>query len=146
MYVVVESIVRNEAVEATAVCDVLGVSRSAYYAWRSREPSAREARDVELAPLVREVFWKHRRRYGARRIVAELAERGESCGTRRIAKLLQNQGLSAIQPKSFVPKTTDSRHRLGYSPNLLLDTSEPSSINELWVGDNQPRPPSDERG
>ena len=135
MYVVVESIVRNEAVEATAVCDVLGVSRSAYYAWRSREPSAREARDVELAPLVREVFWKHRRRYGARRIVAELAERGESCGTRRIAKLLQNQGLSAIQPKSFVPKTTDSRHRLGYSPNLLLDTSEPSSINELWVGD-----------
>ena len=135
MYVVVESIVRNEAVEATAVCDVLGVSRSAYYAWRSREPSAREARDVELAPMVREVFWKHRRRYGARRIVAELAERGESCGTRRIAKLLQNQGLSAIQPKSFVPKTTDSRHRLGYSPNLLLDTSEPSSINELWVGD-----------
>ena len=137
---------RNEAVEATAVCDVLGVSRSAYYAWRSREPSAREARDVELAPLVREVFWKHRRRYGARRIVAELAERGESCGTRRIAKLLQNQGLSAIQPKSFVPKTTDSRHRLGYSPNLLLETSEPSSINELWVGDNQPRPPSNERG
>ena len=135
MYVVVESIVRNEAVEATAVCDVLGVSRSAYYAWRSREPSAREARDVELAPLVREVFWKHRRRYGARRIVAELAERGESCGTRRIAKLLQNQGLSAIQPKSFVPKTTDSRQRLGDSPNLLLETSEPSSINELWVGD-----------
>ena len=135
MYAAVESIVRNEAVEATAVCDVLGVSRSAYYAWRSREPSAREARDVELAPMVREVFWKHRRRYGARRIVAELAERGESCGTRRIAKLLQNQGLSAIQPKSFVPKTTDSRHRFGYSPNLLLDTSEPSSINELWVGD-----------
>ena len=130
MYAAVESIVRNEAMEATAVCDMLGVSRSAYYAWRSREPSAREARDVELAPLVREVFWKHRRRYGVRRIVAELAERGESCGTRRIAKLLQNQGLSAIQPKSFVPKTTDSRHRLGYSPNLLLDTSEPSSIND----------------
>ena len=65
MYVAVESIVQSEDVETTAVCEVLGVSRSAYYAWRSREPSAREARDLELTPLVREVFWKHRRRYGA---------------------------------------------------------------------------------
>ena len=118
MSAAVESIVQNKDVETTAVCEVLGVSRSAYYAWRSREPLAREARDVELIPLVRKVFWKHRRRYGARRIVAELAERGENCGTRRIAKLLQNQGLFAIQPKSFVPRTTDRRQTLGYSPNL----------------------------
>ncbi|TWT34971.1 Integrase core domain protein [Thalassoglobus neptunius] len=43
--------------------------------------------------------------------------------------------LKAIQPKSFVPKTTDSRHRLGYSPNLLLDTDEPTRLNQIWVGD-----------
>jgi putative transposase len=34
-----------------------------------------------------------------------------------------------------VPKTTDSRHRLGYSPNLLLDSKEPTGINQVWVGD-----------
>ena len=43
--------------------------------------------------------------------------------------------LRAIQPKSFVPKTTNSRHRLGYSPNLLPEAPTPSVINELWVGD-----------
>ena len=43
--------------------------------------------------------------------------------------------LKAIQPKSFVPKTTASRHRLGYSPNLLLDANAPTNINQTWVGD-----------
>ena len=135
VYAAVESIVQQADLETTSVCEVLGVSRSAYYAWRSCASSVREAQDAQLAPLVRELFWKHRRRYGARRIVAELTERGQNYGTRRIAKLLQIQGLVAIQPKSFVPKTTDSRHSLGYSPNLLLEAPEPSSINELWVGD-----------
>lgn len=135
VYAAVESIVQQANLETTSVCEVLGVSRSANYAWRSRASSVREAHDAQLAPLVRELFWTHRRRYGARRIVAELTERGQNYGTRRIAKLLQNQGLVAIQPKSSVPKTTDSRHSLGYSPNLLLEAPEPSSINELWVGD-----------
>jgi len=85
--------------------------------------------------LVRAVFWKHRRRYGARRIAAEMADLGEVCSPRRVAKLMKNQGLRALQPKSFVPKTTDSRHRLGYSPNLILDKPEPSGANQLWVGD-----------
>jgi transposase InsO family protein len=88
-----------------------------------------------LTPLVRAVFWKHRRRYGARRIARELADLGEVCSPRRVGKILKKQGLLAIQPKSFVPKTTDSRHHLGYSPNLILDTPEPSGVDRLWVGD-----------
>ena len=114
---------------------MLDVSRSAYYAWCERAPSLREQREAELTPLVRAVFWKHRRRYGARRIAAELADMGEVCSPRWVAKVMKNQGLRAIQPKSFVPKTTDSRHHLGYSPNLILDTPEPCRINQLWVGD-----------
>ena len=43
--------------------------------------------------------------------------------------------LKAIQPKSFKPRTTDSRHRLGYSPNLLLESTPPIRINRVWVGD-----------
>ena len=57
------------------------------------------------------------------------------CGRRRVAKLLKTQGLKAIQPKSFKPRTTESRHRLGYSPNLLLELEEADGIHQLWVGD-----------
>jgi putative transposase len=128
-------IVRQTAWPLALVCDVLEVSRSAYYAWRDGGPSQREQQEAVLTPLVRAVFWKHRRRYGARRIAEELADLGQACSPRRVAKIMKNQGLRAIQPKSFVPKTTNSRHGLGYSPNLILDTPEPCRINQLWVGD-----------
>ena len=48
---------------------------------------------------------------------------------------MKTLGLRAIQPKSFKPKTTDSRHRRGYSPNLLLKAPESTNIDQLWVGD-----------
>jgi len=64
-----------------------------------------------------------------------LADQGEIVGRRRVAKIMKSQGLIAIQPKSFKPRSTESRHRLGYSPNLLLDAREVTSINKLWVGD-----------
>lgn len=125
----------EKELSTASVCGVLDVSRSAYYAWRDGAPSRREQQEAALTPLVRAVFWKHRRRYGARRIADELADRGEVCSPRRVGNILKNQGLRAIQPKSFVPKTTDSRHHLGYSPNLILDTPEPCGVNQLWVGD-----------
>jgi transposase InsO family protein len=119
----------------TTVCDTLAVSRAGYYAWQSAAESARARRDRELLPLVRELFWKHKRRYGARRIAVELAALGQPCGVDRAAKLLKMQGLIAIQPKSFQPKTTDSKHALGYSPNLLLSAPPPQRINQIWVAD-----------
>jgi len=135
VYAAVAALVREGGQGVEAACAVLGVSRSAYYAWCGRGPSRREQRQADLTPLVRALFWKHRRRYGARRIAAELADLGETCGRRLVRKIMEAEGLRAIQPKSFVPKTTDSRHRLGYSPNLILDTPEPNGINQLWVGD-----------
>jgi putative transposase len=135
VYAAIEAIGQDDELSTVAVCEVLSVSRSAYYAWRDGEPSGRERREAALTPLVRAVFWKHRRRYGARRIAEELADLGEMCSLRRVAKVLKTQGLRATQPKSFVPKTTDSRHHWGYSPNLILDTPEPSGVNQLWVGD-----------
>lgn len=130
-----EQIAIGEGCAVSVICEVLSVSRSGFHAWRSRGVSAREQRDAELAPLVREIFHQHRRRYGARRIAAELVDRGESCGVARVAKLLETQGLKAIQPQSYRPRTTNSRHRLGYSPNLLRDRAAPQQINEVWVGD-----------
>ena len=68
-------------------------------------------------------------------LVAERRKVGVACSPRWVAKIMKNQGLRAIQPKSIVPKTTDSRHHLGCSPNLILDTPEPCRVNQLWVGD-----------
>jgi transposase InsO family protein len=135
LYAAVEAILEDSSFGVESVCEVLGLTRSAFYAWKSSNPSERERGDEQLAPVVRELFWKHRRRYGTRRLIPDLAERGFECGRRRLAKTLKRQGLMAIQPKSFKPKTTESRHTLGYSPNLLLEGKEPSGINRLWVGD-----------
>lgn len=90
---------------------------------------------MDILPLVITTFHRHRRRYGARRISADLKLQGFPCGRQRVAKLLRIAGLSAIQPKSFKPRTTESRHTLGDNDNLLLKQAEPASVNELWVGD-----------
>lgn len=135
MFAAIEQIAISESIAVSVICAVLSVSRSGFHAWQTRGLSARDERDEELMPLIRDIFWTHRRRYGARRIAVELASRGEQCGVARVAKLLETQGRRAIQPKSFVPRTTNSRHRLGYSPNLLSERDAPRRINEVWVGD-----------
>lgn len=125
----------HDGFPVAAVCQVLGVSRAGYYAHVHGAAGPRETADARLRPLVRQIFWEHKRRYGARRIAVELTSRGEPCGPGRVARLLNELGLQAIQPKSFRPRTTQSRHALGYSPNLLLETPLPSAINQVWLGD-----------
>jgi putative transposase len=135
VYAGIDQIVLRENYAASAVCDLLEVSRSGFYAWRSAQESNREERDKELMPVIEEVFWHHRRRYGARRIAVELSSRGIACGVTRVARLMKTAGFRAIQPKSYQPKTTESRHRLGYNQNLLAGRKTPEKINEVWVGD-----------
>jgi putative transposase len=135
VYAGIDQLVVTERFAASAVCDLLEVSRSGFYAWRSGEESLRVKRDQELAPVISEVFWHHRRRYGARRMAVELSSRGIACGVSRVARLLKSLGFQAIQPKSYRPRTTESRHRLGYNQNLLVGRAAPEWINEVWVGD-----------
>jgi putative transposase len=65
----------------------------------------------------------------------ELASQGIACGAARVARLLKTQGFQAIQPRSYKPRTTESRHRLGYNENLLKGRKASSKVNEVWVGD-----------
>jgi putative transposase len=126
---------QDDGFPVAVVCQALGVSRAGYYAHVRGGAGPRAQADARLLPLVRQIFWEHKRRYGARRIAAELAARGEACGPGRAARLLKQLGLEAIQPRSFRPRTTQSRHPLGYSPNLLLEAPPPGGINQVWVGD-----------
>ena len=135
MYALLEQLSLQGSFPLASLCETLEVSRAGYYAWRSESQSTQQQRDRELMPLVCDIFWKHKRRYGARRIAVELGAQGEPCGVDRVAKLLEIQGLRAIQPQSYKPKTTDSRHTLGYSPNLLMRAPPPAAIHRVWVAD-----------
>ncbi len=135
VYAGIDQLVLTEGFAASAVCDALAVSRSGFYAWRSEAESQRASMDRELTCEIIDIFWHHRRRYGARRIAMELEQRGIACGVARVVRLLKNQGLRAIQPNSFAPQTTDSRHTLGYNENLLKGRKAPWKVNEVWVGD-----------
>lgn len=122
------------------MCAVVGVKRTSYYKWRIKGEKAQEdgrsANADTLGEQVEAVFWQHSRRYGTRRIVAELKAAGIKAGRTRVRRLLEERNLRAIQPKSFVPKTTNSKHTLGYSPNLLLEVRlPPSAVNKVIVGD-----------
>jgi putative transposase len=115
---------------AATLCRLLGVSRSGYYAWRERP----ELQD-QLAPQVEKVFWRHSRRYGSRRITAELREQAV-IGRHRVRRLMREQGLQAIQPRRFVPRTTDARHGQRMSPNLLLERAiKVDRPRQVIVGD-----------
>jgi putative transposase len=146
VYAGIDQLVMTKGFQASSVCDLLEVSRSGFYAWRRMQETRREVRDRELIPWISTVFWRHRRRYGARRIAVELASEGIACGVARVARLLKTQGFRAIQPKSYRPRTTQSRHRLGYNQNLLLGREAPEGINEVWVGDITYIPLSGRRG
>ena len=126
---------QDEKYGVTSLCESLGVSRSAYYAWRKNDWSVRKREDNLLKPMIQNIFWEHKRRYGARRIAVELAARGQPCSRRRVGRLMGDMNLVAIQPRTFKPRTTDSRHSLGYSPNLLIGAPQPRKMNKVWVGD-----------
>lgn len=112
------------------------VSEAAYYAWRGRKSYQLSRRRSEQVAAVKEAFYLHRRRYGARRISAELKASGLAVGRRLAGSLMKAEGLKAISPKRFVPRTTDSRHDLGYSPNLLRDAdNKPTEKGQVIVGD-----------
>ena len=117
------------------VCKVLQLSRSAYYNWLSGKSNSNNQKQNQVQTSIVETFQQHRRRYGVRRIVAELKEKGINIGTYQVRQVMHQNGLKAIQPRSFVPRTTDSRHPYPISPNLLLERSFPMAPNQVWVGD-----------
>ncbi|WP_211320156.1 IS3 family transposase [Hymenobacter nivis] len=82
-----------------------------------------------------DVFDDHQRRYGIRRLRVELRELGYQVGRQAIRTALRRQARKALQPKAFVPRTTDSTHGKRCAPNLLLDQPRPIQANRVWVSD-----------
>jgi len=75
------------------LCRMLGVSKSGYYAWRSRSPSKRSREDATLTKKIREIHGRSRQTYGYPRVHAELRSLGVRCERRRVARLMRAAGL-----------------------------------------------------
>lgn len=114
------------------VCKVLDLPRSSFYHAATPTPSAMA--DQHMGSLIEAIFKRHRSRYGYRRIGAELADHGVVCSAARIRRIMAHRGLRAIQPKNFVPKTSDGRADKP-SPNLLTGRPLPKAPNQVWTGD-----------
>jgi putative transposase len=116
------------------MCRVLGVSRSGYYAWCTREPSAAEVRRAELTEQVKEIHAEVKGRYGSPRVHAELVARGTNCCVNTVARVMREAGIAAKTKRKF-RQTTDSNHTLPVAPNVLDRQFDPDEPNASWVAD-----------
>lgn len=117
------------------VCRVLSVSRSGYYDYRRGVSHRRREADELISKEVEEIFIEHKRRYGARRIHAELVHQGKKVGLHKVRTLMKLKQLKAIQPLSFIPRTTVSPRGVSACMNLIMDKNSITEPNQAWVGD-----------
>ena len=113
------------------MCQLVVLSRRGFYrSLRQQEPAEEE---TEVRSLIQQIALEHRRRYGYRRITAELHRRGVQVNRKRVARMMRDDNLLAIQPKRFVV-TTNSKHKFEVYLNLAA-RMKLSGINQLWVAD-----------
>lgn len=119
------------------MCRVLEVSPAGFYASRTRSPSVRAIADERLLLNVRVEHAVSDDTYGAPRIQRELADQGIHVGTKRVARLMREDGLAARRPTRGSVRTTDSNHTYAIAPNLLDRQFDVHGIrlNRVWVSD-----------
>jgi transposase InsO family protein len=113
------------------MCHLAQVSRAGFYRSLQEHQPVDEEMDVRSA--IQHIAVAHRRRYGYRRINAELRRRGMLVNQKRVLRLMREDNLLAVQPRAFVV-TTDSDHELEVYLNLA-SRMKLTGINQLWVAD-----------
>ena len=118
-----------------ALCDVLGVSRSGFYAWDHRPASVRDLRRAELAAKVRETHAESRSIYGSPRVHRALLKEGVACCENTVARLMNAEGLRSRAKRRYRPRTTDSRHDHPVAGNVLNREFYPERADQSWSAD-----------
>jgi putative transposase len=117
------------------MCRVLEVSRSGYYAWAGREPSARAREDERLTARIAELFVLRRKVYGSPRIWSDLVlDDGERLGRKRVERLMRRAGLSALMAKKW-KATTIRVPGVRVADDLLDRDFAAAAPNRCWVAD-----------
>jgi putative transposase len=125
----------SESYPLEVACEVLEVSRSGYYAWRSRPVGARELRREELAAKIGAVHVQNRCVYGSPRVHRALVAAGEKVSENTVAKVMKQQRIRAKSKKKFVPRTTDSTHDRPVARNVLDRRFEAQMPDQKWAAD-----------
>jgi putative transposase len=116
------------------LCRLLGVSRSGYYAWRSRPPSERACLDAVLSEKIEMIHRNSRATYGAPRVHAELRAIGIRCSRKRVARLMRRAKLRGC----LRGKRMRTTHRVALkhaAPDLLGRNFASEEPDRLWVAD-----------
>ncbi len=119
------------ALKVEPMCRLAGVSRAGFYRFLAEKHPGEE--DMEVRAAIQQIVAEHRRRYGYRRVARELGRAGLRVNHKRVARLMREDNLLAIQPRAFL-RTTDSDHQLEVYLNLAR-RMKLTAINQLWVAD-----------
>src|SRR5208282_4255077 len=116
------------------MCRVLGVSRSNYYRYKKNPESQRQKADTKLLNSITKVHKMSRFTYGSPRITIELREQGDTCSKNRVARIMKENDIRAKTARKF-KVTTNSKHNLPVSDNLLMQDFYVSAPDRVWVSD-----------
>ena len=116
------------------MCELLGVSRSGYYASRQRPASQRKKDNQALVQEIRKIHQDSYQAYGSPRIHAELVAKGHSCSKNRVARLMKRHEIRAKRRRKR-KKTTNSQHNYPIAPNLLQREFQAAQPNTKWLSD-----------
>jgi putative transposase len=126
---------REERFPVTFMCEMLGVSRQGYYAWKKRTPSARQKEDVTLTTLIAAIHEAHKGRYGIDRIHADLARNGYRVSPKRVRRLARAAGLACVHPRPYKATTVQDPANTSGLVDLVGRDFVPAGKNQLWYGD-----------
>jgi len=117
-------------------CELLKVSRAAYYAARGGQPSGRDREDAGLTVLITAEHKRSKGRYGAPRIHAELRRQGRRHSRKRVARLMRQAGLAGRAPRRWKKTTIPDPAATARADAIRRDfTADASKVNQRWCGD-----------
>jgi transposase InsO family protein len=125
----------QEQFPVTPMCRALSVSRSGFYAWLERPPSARAVRQTALVAQIDAVHRGSRQIYGSPRVHRELIEQGERVSENTVSRLMRLNRIRSKIARRFVPHTTDAHHPYPVAKNLLNRDFAAAEPNRKWVTD-----------
>ena len=130
-YALIEDL-KKKATTVTQACCVLGVSRAGYYSAAKASHAAPKA--CATSVHLKAAFAASGRTYGSRRLCAALQSQGLSIGRYRVRSLMRANQLRSIWRRKFI-HTTDSKHSMPVSENVLDRQFALDLPNQAWVSD-----------
>ena len=113
------------------MCELVRVSRASFY--RSFQEQHPVEEEMEVRSTIQKIAVEHRRRYGYRRITAEMRRQGMQVNHKRVLRIMRKESLLAVRRRRFLV-TTNSNHSFEVYLNLA-HRMRLTGINQLWVAD-----------